>query len=336
MAAAACAGAALTLAACGSSGSSGSSARGTITLYNGQHQQLTQAIVTAFEKQTGIRVKVRTDDSITLADQILQEGGNSPADVYLCENSPELMLLTQHKLLTELPASVTDKVPAADASPTGNWVGVALRISAIAYNPSKIGAPALPTGILDLAKPQWKGKVAIPPTDSDFVPLVGAVLARYGHQAALDWLQGLKRNAKTYQDEESAVAAVNRGAQAIGLVNQYYWYRMRQELGTSSTHSKLAYFTAGDPGNVENIGGAGVLASSKHQKEAQKFVAFLVSPRAQRILAAGDDFEYPAVRSVSPNKVLPPLATVPATSISVTALGDDLPAAKLMREAGLA
>ena len=57
------------LAACGGGGSDDA-----ITLYNGQHPQLTQALVDAFEKQTGIHVRVRTDDGIVLADEILQEG----------------------------------------------------------------------------------------------------------------------------------------------------------------------------------------------------------------------------------------------------------------------
>ena len=132
------------LAACGGasagtdSGSGSSSGDTTITLYNGQHQQLTDAIVSAFEKQTGIHVKVRTDDGIVLADQILQEGSHSPADVYLTENSPELMLLTERNLLAKLPASITSQVPAQYNSPTGNWVGISVRVSALAYNPSLI------------------------------------------------------------------------------------------------------------------------------------------------------------------------------------------------------
>ena len=39
---------------------------------------------------------------------------------------------------------------------------------------------ALPASLLDLAKPEWKGKVAIAPTDADFLPLVGAVAAMKG------------------------------------------------------------------------------------------------------------------------------------------------------------
>src|SRR5579875_383180 len=253
----------VTLASCG-----GGSAN-TITLYNGQHPQLTDALVAAFEKQTGIRVQIRTDDGIVLADEILQEGSSSPADVYLTENSPELMLLTQHRLLAELPASTTDQVPARDDSPTGNWVGVALRVSALAYDPSLVAPAQLPAGVMDLAQPQWKGKVAIAPTDSDFVPLVGAVVASYGQPGALSWLKGLKANAALYQDDEGVAAAVERGQAAVGIINQYYWYRLRLEQGAANTHSRLYFFPNHDVGGIENISGAAVLASSHDKTDAQ-------------------------------------------------------------------
>ena len=92
-------------------------------LYNGQHPQLTAALVAAFEKQTGIAVQMRTNDSVVLADQILQEGGASPADVYISENSPELMTLEQHGLLAQAAPAILAQVPAADASPAGDGSG---------------------------------------------------------------------------------------------------------------------------------------------------------------------------------------------------------------------
>ena len=59
----------------GTAASSGDSLAGqTITLYNGQHEQTTDALVAAFEKQTGVKVKVRNDDEDVLAQQIEQEG----------------------------------------------------------------------------------------------------------------------------------------------------------------------------------------------------------------------------------------------------------------------
>lgn len=323
------AGSGIGLTACSASGAQ------TITLYNGQHPELTSAIVSAFEKQTGINVKVRTNDGVVLADQILQEGSGSPADVYLTENSPELMMLTEHHLLAKLPASTLGQVPGEFDSPTGNWVGVALRVSALAYNPSLISGSQLPDSVLDLAKPQWKGKVAIAPSDSDFVPLVGAVVATDGTPTARSWLGGLKTNSALYPDDESVVAAVNRGTEAVGIINQYYWYRLRLEVGAGAMHSQLYFFPNHDVGGIENISGAAVLASSSHKANAEKFVAFLVSATAQKILASGDDFEYPARPGVSPSSQLPPLSSLNPAVINVVKLGNDLQASSLIQQAGL-
>ncbi len=320
---------ALALAACGGGGGH------TITLYNGQHPQLTAALVSAFEKQTGINVQVRTDDGIVLANQILQEGSNSPADVYLTENSPELIALTEHHLLAQLPTSITDQIPSQYNSPTDNWVGVALRVAALVYNPSLISPTKLPAKFLDLAQSQWKGKVAFAPTDSDFVPMVGAMIATYGTSTAQSWLSGLKANGSLYQDDETVVAAVNRGTEAVGIINHYYWYRLRLEVGMGGIHSKLYFFPNHDDGALENIAGAAVLASSTHKTDADKFVSFLVSDQAQSILSAGDDFEYPTRSGSAANPQLPPLSSLNPAIINVIKLGDDQPAALLMQKVGL-
>ena len=236
------------LAGCGG-GAGGDDAR-SIVLYNGQHPQLTDELVTAFEKQTGISVQVRTNDGIVLADQLLQEGRSSPADVYLTENSPELSTLDQHGLLAKLPASTLKQVPGQDEPPSGDWAPVARRVSGLAHDPARVPPATLPRSILELAQPAWKGKVAIAPTDSDFPPLVGAVIAAYGTSAAQSWLAGPKRNAQLFQSDEAVVAAVNRGDVATGVINQYYWYRLRLELGSSSMHSSVYYF----PGPQRRIG----------------------------------------------------------------------------------
>ncbi|MFZ1881604.1 MAG: extracellular solute-binding protein, partial [Gaiellaceae bacterium] len=304
------AGSLVALAACCAAfagGCGGGSGHASITLYNGQHTKLTSSLAAAFEKATGVKVRIRTNDSAVLADQIIQEGDVSPADVYLSENSPELMELQRRGLLARLPQSILRRVPGADASPTGHWVGMALRVSSLVYDPARVPRSQLPASILDFAQPQWKGKIAIAPTDSDFPPLVGAVIATHGEAAARDWLTGLKRNARIYQDEEAIVAAVNRGDVTSGVINQYYWYRLQLELGNQAMHSALYYFSANDVGAVINIAGAAVLTSSKQQKNAERFISFLVGKAGQRVIARSDDFEYPVRPDVAPNGALPPL-----------------------------
>jgi iron(III) transport system substrate-binding protein len=320
----------IALAGCGSSGGN------SILLYNGQHPQVTAELVSAFEKQTGIQVSVHTNDGIVLADQLLQEGSASPADVYLTENSPELEDLEEHGLLAKLEPSTLAQVPSRYESGSGEWAGIALRVSALAYDPSLAPAASLPKNVLELAEPRWKGKVALAPTDSDFPPLVGAVIAQYGKQAAVKWLAGLKRNGQLYQDDESVVAAVNRGDVAVGIINHYYWYRLRLELGASGMHSSLYFFPNHNVGSLENISGVAVLKTSKHQRQAQAFAKFLLSAAGQRILGQGLDFEYPTRPGATPNPQVTPLAKLAPAAISPSRLGNDQQAAQLVEEAGLA
>jgi iron(III) transport system substrate-binding protein len=212
---------------------------------------------------------------------------------------------------------------------------VALRVSSLVCNPSTLGDTPLPRSILDLAKPAWRGKLALAPADSDFPPVVGAVIAKDGIRTATSWLAGIKRNAATYSDEEAVVSAVNSGRAACGVINQYYWYRLRLELGAKQMHSRLYYFPDGDPGSIVNISGAAVLASSRHKQDAERFVEFLASGPAQKILARSNDFEYPARPGVAANAALPPLRSIPHTDVNVTSLGNDAQAARLIVRAGL-
>jgi iron(III) transport system substrate-binding protein len=317
------------LSACGGGGNS-------LVVYDGQHPQLTRLLVAAFERQTGIRVRLHSGDSLVVATQVLQEGGASPADVILSENSPELVNLERRGRLRRLPSTILGQVPVAYSSPAGRWVGTALRVSSLVYDPARIARSELPQSILELAEPRWRGKVAIAPTDSDFPPLVGAVIARDGAGRTAAWLQGLKRNAASYQDEEAVVAAVNRGDVAAGVVNAYYWYRLRLEVGNRGMHSALHYFPDRDVGSIVNVAGAAVLATSRHTDAAERFLAFLVGKAGQRIVAESDDFEYPARADVAANPSLPPLARTPHATVPVAALGDGRTAAQLIRDAGLA
>ncbi len=328
----AAAGTAALLSGCGSSGSSHA-----ITLYSGQHVQTTAALVQAFEKSTGITVNMRSADEDTLAAQISTEGGNSPADVFYTENSPALEYLQGKNLLSPVLPSTLAKVPAKYSSPEGKWLGVSARVSVIVYNPSKISAAQLPTRITQLADPAYKGKLAIAPSETDFQPVVLSVDKADGQQAAVAWLKGVSANAsnRVYPDNETVVNEVNRGSAAIGVIDQYYWYRIRSEIGASNMHAKIAFFAPHDAGYVIDVSGAGVLKSSGHQADAQRFLAFLVSPEAQKIIATSSSYEYPLRAGVAAGGGQVPLAALQPNAISIADLGDGQAAVNLLRQAGL-
>jgi iron(III) transport system substrate-binding protein len=308
----------------------------TLTLYSAQHHQMVNLLTEMFTKQTGIAVRVHSGEAPEIANQIAQEGAQSPADVYFTENSPELTLLDEKGLLAHIDPATLAQVPATYSAASGDWLGVLARENVLAFNPSMIAQSQLPVSLLDLAKPEWQGKVAIAPSDADFLPLVDAVVVLKGRAAALDWLKGLKRNAQVFDDDEGVVAAVDRGAVATGIINNYYWARLRTEKGPANMHSEIHHFDNGDVGALVNVSGAAVLKSSQHQAEAQRFLAFLVSEPVQEMLGKSDiDFEYPLAKGVAPNPLLKPMSELQPPQITMAQLGDDQMAAELLREAGL-
>ena len=308
----------------------------TLTLYNAQHEQVVNQLVKDFEAQSGITVKVRSGEGPALAAQLVAEGDRTPADVYFTENSPELVLLDRKGLFAKTDAATLQSVPARFNPADGDWVGVLARENVLVYNTAKIQPQQLPASLLDLAKPEWKGKVGVAPSDADFLPLVSAVLALHGEAATLQWLKGLKANAQIFDDDEGVTAAVNRGGVLTGIINNYYWDRLHAELGDKSTRSAIHHFGKGDVGGAVNVSGAAVLKASKHQPEAQKFVAYLVSERAQKLMAGGHiSFEYPLHPGVAPDPILKPFNELSPPALSFEQLGDDSQAGKLLRQAGL-
>ncbi len=308
----------------------------TLTLYSGQHEQTVEALIADFEKETGIKVRVHSGEGPEVANQLVEEGADSPADVYFTENSPELMVLEEKGLLADIPASVLASVPARYNSPTGKWLAVLARNNVLAYNPAMVKEGDLPKSLLDLADPAWKDKVGIAPTDADFLPVVGAVIALKGKDAALAWLKGLKANAQIFDDDEAVVAAVDGGRIATGIINNYYWDRLATEQGADKTRSKLYYFPNGDVGAVVNVSGVAVLKSAPQPEAAQKFAAYLVSERAQKLLAAGKiNFEYPLRPGVDPDPMLKPFKELNPPALDAARLGDDADVGALLQEAGL-
>jgi len=309
----------------------------TLVLYNGQHPQTTDSLVATFERQTGIQVTVRSNDEDVLADQIVLEGSASPADLVYTENSPALEYLQGKNLLAKVPRSTLAQVPARYNSSASRWVGVSARVSVLVYNTKMLTPSHLPASVLNLADPRWKGLLGLAPSETDFQPIITSIAHQFGRAEALRWLDGVKANAgpHLYPDNEAITARVNSGEIAIGIINHYYWYRLRAEIGSDQMHSAIAYLGPRDAGYVIDVSGAAVLKSSKHRQAAERFLAFLVSHQGQDLLAHSDSFEYPLGSGVATVKGLRPFASLQPAPLTIEDLGDGAEAVALLHQAEL-
>ena len=157
----------------------------TITLYNGQHPQTTDALVAAFEKKTGITVNVRNDDEDALADQIVAEGSHSPADVFYTENSPALEFLQGKGLLAPVDADHPGPGPGQLQLPAGRLGrGLGPGQRHWSTTPSLLSRASCPPRSCSWPTRVDRGSWPSPPAETDFQPIVTSVVAQANGDAA--------------------------------------------------------------------------------------------------------------------------------------------------------
>ncbi|MDL2406754.1 iron ABC transporter substrate-binding protein [Rhizobium calliandrae] len=305
-----------------------------IVVYNAQHEALTQAWADGFTKETGIKVTIRNGSDMQFANQIVEEGAASPADVFLTENSPGMALVDTNKLFAPVNADTLAQVPETFKAADGNWVGVAARSTVFAYDKTKLKESDLPKSLLDLADPKWKGRWGASPAGADFQAIVSALLELKGEDVTKSWLKALKENATPYKGNSVAMKAVNAGEIEGAVIYHYYWFGDQAKTAENSKNVALHYFKNQDPGAFVSISGGGVLASSQHQKEAQAFLKWITSKGGQAVLRDGDSYEYAVGNGAQSNPKLVPLADLQAPKVEPSKLNSKK-VSDLMTEAGL-
>ncbi|RWP61119.1 iron ABC transporter substrate-binding protein [Mesorhizobium sp.] len=305
-----------------------------IVVYNAQHESLTNAWVEGFTKETGIKVTVRHGGDSDFSNQIVAEGAASPADVFLTENSPAMVLVESSGLFARVDADTLAQIPKEYQPASGKWVGIAARSTVFAYNKTKLTAEQLPKSLLELADPSWKGRWAASPSGADFQAIVSALLQLKGETATADWLKAMKENFTAYKGNSTVMKAVNAGEVDGGVIYHYYYYGDQAKTGENSRNVGLHYFKNQDPGAFVSVSGGGVLASSKHPKEAQAFLKWVTGKGGQDVLKTGNSFEYAVGKGAQSNPALVPLADLQAPKVDATTL-NSRKVTDLMTAAGL-
>ncbi|HGG9105251.1 iron ABC transporter substrate-binding protein [Enterobacter cloacae] len=305
-----------------------------IVVYNAQHENLVKSWVDGFTKETGIKVTLRNGDDSELGNQLVQEGSASPADVFLTENSPSMVLVDNAKLFAPLDAETLKQVPAEYRPAHGRWIGIAARSTVFVYNPEKLSEQQLPKSLMDLAKPEWKGRWAASPSGADFQAIVSAMLALKGEQATLEWLKAVKANFVAYKGNSTVMKAVNAGQIDGGVIYHYYRFVDQSKTGENSKNTKLYYFKHQDPGAFVSLSGGGVLASSKHKAQAEAFIKYITGKEGQDSLRTNNAFEYAVGVNAASNPKLVPLNELDAPKVEPSTLNSKK-VIELMTQAGL-
>lgn len=316
-------------AACGSD-SGGSEAE--LVIYSGRSEDLVGPLIDRFEAETGITVEVRYGDTAEMAAQILEEGDNSPADVFFGQDAGALGALAEEGRFQSLADAQLDQVPATVRDDEGDWVGTSARVRVVAYNNEELTEADLPDSILDFVDPQWKGRIGWAPTNASFQAFVTALRAVEGEAGARAWLEGIKANQATaYANNVATLEAVAASEVSVGFVNHYYLYQFLADDPGYAASNKLY---GADIGGLANVAGAGILSTADNVDEATRFVDFLLSTESQTYFAQ-ETYEIPLVTGIEPVDGVPTLDQVDLGIVDLNRLDDLAGSLELLTELGI-
>ncbi len=306
----------------------------TLVVYSGRSEELVGPLLERFRQASGIDVRVKYGGTAELAAMILEEGENSPADVFFSQDAGALGAVAGSGLALELPTSILDRVDSRFRAPTGLGVGVSGRVRVAAYDSRDVSPDELPASVVGFTDPAWRGRIGWAPTNASFHSFVTALRVVHGEEAARRWLEGMKANEpRAYEGNSQALQAVAAGEVDVALINHYYLMRMLAETG-GEVPVRNHFFANGDVGSLVNVAGALVLRTTKAPEAALAFVTFLLEEEAQRYFAA-ETFEYPLVPTVPAAEGLVPLAELDPPNIDLSDLADLEGTLELLRATGI-
>jgi iron(III) transport system substrate-binding protein len=328
---------AVVAAACGNGqdGAEAPDGEGPVTIYSGRSEELVGPIIEQFEESSGADVEVRYGDTAELAAQILEEGGNSPADVFFAQDAGALGALASAGRFASLPDETLEQVPGAYRSPDGLWVGTSGRARVLVYNVEAVEESALPDSVLDLTGDAWSGRVGWAPTNGSFQAFITALRLVEGEDEARAWLEGMEAGgAQDYEGNSQIVLAVAAGEIDAGLVNHYYLLELGSEDASIKENAANHFFGDGDVGSIVNAAGVGIIEGSDAPQGAQAFVDFMLSRTGEQYFDE-EVYEYPLSGDLSQDPSLPDLDEIQQPDIDLSDLSDLEGTLALLRDTGV-
>lgn len=303
-----------------------------VRVYSGRHYGV-EAAFDKFGQDTGIKVQYLFGSDADLRERLKTEGDDTLADVYLTVDVANLALAANADLLRPLKTPKLDEaIPAAYRDSQDRWIGLALRVRTLIYNPDKVKPEELST-YAALGTPKWRGRLCLRNSTATYTQsLVASLIAHEGYEGARKIVQGWVGNQPNYiNSDPEIVRTVGAGGCDVGIVNHYY---AAQELAKNKDLKvKVFWADQGGRGVHVNLSGAGVTKHADDPELAQQFIEWLATDGQQIFISTSE--EYPANPDASPTDIVKSFGTYKADEIEASRIGDlNADSIRLMDEVG--
>ncbi len=280
-----------------------------VVLYSSVDPQYLQPVMDAFEEETGIRVRYAGDTEATkttgLATRLVEENrsGRARADVWWSSEPFWTIQLAGQGIFTPYTSDAAEQSipggwPAQHRGDNDLWYGLALRARVFVYNTDLVSESDAPRTLTDLLDPRFKGRIGIArPEFGTTRGHMAAMLVAFGEDQFRDWLQSLADNGvRIYDGNMSVVRAVSTGEIHVGLTDtDDVWAGQRNGWPVA-----LTYEARSNPPSLETGMGPlmmpntiALVAGAPNSDNGKRFIDFVLSGKAERILAESDSHNIP-------------------------------------------
>jgi iron(III) transport system substrate-binding protein len=232
------------------------------------------------------------------------EKAHPRGDVFISTEGGIMEILAHDGVLDPYVSPAGKAVPIEFRSPSGVWTGISGRARIILYNKNLVPEKDVPSSVLQLTDPKWKGKLAIAGTrERTTLAWVSALVAEKGEPFTRNYIKNLMANGlKILSDNTEVWQGVGRGEFAIGLTNSpNYYLAKRAGMPVGVVYPDQAADGFGTPISPNAVA---IIKGAAHPDSARRFIDFLLSPEGQRVLVTVD-YEIPLIPGIDPGEVQP-------------------------------
>ena len=258
-----------------------------VIVYTSEDKIFSEPVLQAFEKKTGIKVRAIYDTEETkstgLANRLIAEKDNPQADVFWSGEPVRPVLLKIKGLTTPYVSSAAADIPKIYKDTEGHWTGFSARARIILYNSNLVSMDERPLSIFDLAKPMWRGQVAIAnPLFGTTSVHMAALFIILGDEKARKFLHDLKANGVKIVSSNSEVRRlVARGEVKVGITDTDDANVAVRE----GSAVKIVYPDQSGMGTLIMPNMVCLIKNSPNQENGKKLIDYLVSSEVEKSLA---------------------------------------------------
>ena len=271
-------------------------AQGNLVLYCAPQEEWCRAMVTAFERKTGVKVAMTRKSSGEIYAQIKAEASNPRGDIWWGGTGDPHLQAAEEGLTVEYRSPMEKELApwalrqAKDAK--YRTIGVYAGVLGYGYNTEVLKRRNLPEPKCwsDLLNAKYKDEVQVadPNSSGTSYTMLATLVQIMGEDKGFEYLKGLHKNINQYTRSGAAPAkAAAQGETLIGIT-------FLHDLVTMAVGGAPLKLVAPCEGTGYEVGSMSIIKGGKNPKEARMWYDWALTPEAQALGAEAKAYQIPS------------------------------------------